>query len=565
MKARLGKLMEKPEIRHGLILVCFGLLLWVGRYALSSQFGLYTDDYSRIPETSIWNFSDLVSTLWEQISKFKGQGRPLHETFIYFFSFLSWKLGGLNSAYFLSFLILFLNTCLFYAFSHRIGKQAFAIISTLAFILYFADTSQTLLTHSFGIQTAITLFLLGANCYLRKKFFWAYLFLFLQLFTYEAVFLAFLVMPIFLFEPWKKTWKRLLPHIVIMGGFLMTSFLLRRFLGESRVVSLSSVDLVRRILVHLFNGVLFNVVSLGMRILVFFRELSTLPLIISLILSPGVIGLLWLANRRSGEAFEETLQSSEERNASTDLSHRKKFLRIFLAAVAMFLLAYALNFTLRADVVNGRDTRVHTAASIGYALLIGLSVLHLFKVSSRKWLILGLWGIFFSVLAGFGVHLQQAYAESWDLQQEFWTELLPLIPDAKGGTVVLISPEGMQNPVEIDANTWNLPRMLEQIVVLPPDMVGVPRVYLLGEDWQNCIIVEGLISLNGGSTYAPPKYYKFVDEERIIFISTSGDVLERRQAPLPLGDREIVLPEPGDPVLPYLSEGPLFDLLILQD
>lgn len=136
-----------------------------------------------------------------------------------------------------------------------------------------------------------------------------------------------------------------------------------------------------------------------------------------------------------------------------------------------------------------------------------------------------------------------------------------MIQDAGEEKVVLVTPNGINNPVEIEANSWNLPRMLALIYIFPESWEEPPRVYLLGEDWQNSFVVGSNIELNGGSTYAPPVFYKHIEERDIIFIESSDGELRRRQEMLPIGERSIEFLPPGDPILSRLPKNVLWDLL----
>ena len=127
-------------------------LTWMSRFLLSNSFGLYEDD---------WHFSGnaITNTFAKNIDRISSalftfwQIRPLHMTFLPSFSS---KIGGVNALYFIGFLILSSNACLFYSLLKKISDQPYIlIISTLFFCLYPADTTFNYLQHVFGLQTSL--------------------------------------------------------------------------------------------------------------------------------------------------------------------------------------------------------------------------------------------------------------------------------------------------------------------------------------------------------------------------------------------------------------------------
>ena len=52
------------------------------------------------------------------------------------------------------------------------------------------------------------------------------------------------------------------------------------------------------------------------------------------------------------------------------------------------------------------------------------------------------------------------------------------------GTVILVDPSGLIDTQHIEANTWNLPLVLQYIYEFPADWDPVPRVHRLLPDWR---------------------------------------------------------------------------------
>jgi hypothetical protein len=121
--------------------------------------------------------------------------------------------------------------------------------------------------------------------------------------------------------------------------------------------------------------------------------------------------------------------------------------------------------------------------------------------------------------------VQLDYRNAWDYQQTFWQALLPVIEDVGNGEVVLVEPKGLIDSWQIEANTWNMPRMLPQLFHFPEGDRAHPRAYRLLEGWE--AEVGNLIVLDDRTTQAPPSLYTTVDPEDVIFIETSSGLLIR--------------------------------------
>jgi hypothetical protein len=206
-----------------------------------------------------------------------------------------------------------------------------------------------------------------------------------------------------------------------------------------------------------------------------------------------------------------------------------------VAGMAMWVLAYPLTYTTLGYHIRGRPTRVHLAAVVGSSLVVA-AVGSAFIAASRsagarRWRCVGL-AFWMGLLAGYGLVLQNDYVRAWELQRLFWSRLLPLVPDAGEGTVILVDPSGIEDTYQIAANTWNLPRVLDQLVAFPPEWKDPPRVYRLTPEWETSILGEdGQIRLDAVTTVAPPSLYGYFPIERVILIDTENDEVAAPREP----------------------------------
>jgi hypothetical protein len=306
----------------------------------------------------------------------------------------------------------------------------------------------------------------------------------------------------------------------------------------------------------------------------FYRPIQTLlainpEILIAIALTAPVLAFVLLRlPQESGLLLRSLLGKIRRPAAIRDLPPQtQKMMRLGISGLLMLVLAYPLTFTIRAYAISGRDTRVHFAAVLGASVVWGCFcwfLLAFAEAQRRRWLAALPIAALLGFLVGFGFLVQKDYARSWSLQRAFWTDVLRLSPDLEEGTVILVQPEGLVETRHIDANTWNLPRILDQILVLPEAWGEPPRVFRLRPGWEERILAEdGSFVLNGGTVAAPPSLYTEVTSDRVIFLDWQGDELIRRTEPLLLGEAELALKPIGIAaqgigrgfLYPYLVEG----------
>jgi hypothetical protein len=539
---------------------------WIARYWHSIHFGLYEDDLTIIPDAFTRSVNSLVQYIFSYIVHLYGHARPLSDSFIYFFSWIGWHLSGLFGIYLIGYIITVINICLFYWLMRRISNRTFAFVAALGYILYSADTTQVFLTHSLGVQPSFIFLFLALHSYLSNKRVLSYFLAFLILFSYELPFVLFLIAPL-LTKNWNKTLlKELFFHTLIIVLMIGGIFILRSFIGEGRIAGLGLKDIILTPIIHMVQG---PVVSLGSFVLRPVQVLSSLNLeiVIVIILSFGILAFVF-----SRLEVESTLnwrslwRVIRDRDARRVLPEPVKMLgRLLVTGAALLILAYPLTFTVRAYAISGRDTRVHAAAVVGAAIIVACLVYLIFLMVQKRWrwltnLVLA---GFFALMVGYGFVIQNDYVRAWQLQKDFWRELLPLINDAGDETVILVDPAALTDTRQIGANYWNLPRVLDQIYNFPPKIKDIPRVHRLETGWENKLVTsDGKFQVNAISAYSVPDYFGEFNPENVILIQRENGQLVRRQV-VTLNNRGYQLKQfdPGMS-LSNLQPGFLYNLMI---
>jgi hypothetical protein len=545
-------------------------LFWVARYWHSPHFGLYEDDLTIIPSAFQYSFGSLMQYIGQYILNLSGHARPLSDSFIYLFSWIGWQVFGLWGAYLVGFLITAANIALFYWLIYRVAGRPLALLSGFAYVLFSADTTQAFLTHSLGIQPSITLIWLAIHCYLSDRKLLAYLLAFIVLFCYELPFPLFLAAPLFL-RPWNKSLlKRLIRHALILAAMLLAVYLLRMAIGEGRTADLTAQELLVTPFLHMLQGPL---VSLGSYLYRPFLAFHAIDLELALVMVP-VFLLIYFYLYRTIKEFPEVdlnllARSFKDPEVRKQLPQEVSSLgKLFITGVVMLVLAYPLTFTVGSmTILNGRGTRVHTAAVAGAAILVGAILLLalLLTLSSRFWRILTRLALAagIALLTGYGFIIQRDYVNAWQYQRAFWTELLPLIQDAGDYNVILVNPQALQDTRQIGANYWNLPRVLYQLYDFPSDPSISPVVHRLESGWEDRIVnYNNEFDVDASTVYSVPSFYGEYATHDIILIQSENGQLVRRDSVVIDGVTYRFKPVTA-PVLGSLPRGFLYSLLII--
>ena len=515
------------------------LVVWLARYWGSSGFGLYVDDPPRVIPAMESSWADLWPYLWEILSGFHGQGRPLHPILIHLIPHWAARIAGLQSVYWAASLIVALNGFLLYSLLRKLsGSQFLALTAAVAFCVFPADTTQAYLTLAFGGQPSITFFLLAAHCWFTRWRPLSYVLVLGSLTCYETVFPLFLALPL-LRPKWDGALLRLLAlHGVFVGGSLAGMALIRRAIGETFVSGLSADVILTRPFEQMAVG---PATSLAM---FFYRPWKSLPAefpshwMLLAFTFAGFAALLWL-------------MAKETRESAAGPPFRQLW-RIAAAGLAMLVLAYPITFTASAGTIDGRDTRVHMAAAVGGAILIGALAALALKFLARPWssaAAVGVLALLFTGAIAFGLNVQRDYRLAWAYQQRFWADVARLCPDMDRSTVILVNRRGFRTPRQMEPWGWDMPAFLQRMYEIPGPWTPMPTVYQLRWNWRELVGKTG--SLMDG---ADPKGWRIPDIEdpSFIYLREEEGELVRAEGPLEVEGRRFPLrpvAAPGEP--PY--------------
>jgi hypothetical protein len=559
---------QRSNLALVLLVVFLALMAWSTRYWLSSGFGLYEDDLTFIPGAIEADFGSIIHMISGYFSSLAQQGRPLMWSWVVLFSHLGWQLAGLQGMYILAYCVWLTNIVLFVLLLQKINNCFFFfVVGGLAYVLFSADTNQAFLFNAFGLQSAITFLLIALYIYLANdKFRWvSYLFLLLVILNYETPYLLFIAAPLLTAYTGKLLKKRLMENSLVLMSLFLLVFLLRYLSGEARVATLGLSEMITTPIKHMAIGPFVGFGTYFLRPLLVLQRLTP-GLALSSMLSAGFIFavIYWVIQSKNLTGF--ALFPISKQWWSGLVEPAKRELRIILAGIVMLIAAYPLTIILRPYAISGRETRVHLASVVGASLIMASGITLITRSLTGKRIrvaFLVLVSLVFGFNFAFGFIIQEAYQRAWVLQKTFWRELLPLIDDVEDGSAVLVEPSGLEDVLYIDANTWNVPRVLPQLFVFAEDRESPPRAFRLAHAWKsNLIRMPGYFTLDGNNTIAPSSTYGEYEHEKSIYItSVTGEFIRQRE--LVFQEETIYLKPVGPGVLSTLETRILYDLMIL--
>jgi hypothetical protein len=510
--------LRSTQVLHGLIILFLAIICWITHFWDISHFGLYEDDYNFVGQPISTNFNgliELVTGVWLRFN----QGRPLGFSCAYILSFIGFNLAGMTGVYCCGYLILLTNTLLFYWLMWRLSQsRQLATIGGLAFCLFPADTTATFLTHSLGLYCCITFFILATHAYISDRHWLAYVAITASLISYETCFPLFLVVPLLRKKSDRSIQSKLLSNGLILAFLLATTIVIRKLVGESRMVELNPLSAMIISISHVLIG---PFVSLGMYL---YRPIYTIvnwqsQLFIFVPLSMVLIwSILWRILSHQSNIPESHLRDR--------LIPRSQ---LWLVGTSMLFLAYPLTIILQAGDIDGRASRVHLAAIIGGSMLCALGgdrLLSVAKTNLHKRLVsIGLATIF-ALLVGFGLIVQNDYRLAWQKQQNLITSITKLCPDMEAGTSIFVDREDLHNPTQIMAYSWSMPILLERIYEFPRQWQVIPHIYPLYGNWQKQIDDPNLLPLSKITewlTFIPKQHPGSVKTQDVIMLKMVGD------------------------------------------
>ena len=514
----------------GLSFVSILMINWIGNFQLFDGFGLYIDDYFRIPvlmQAMQENPNAVFSTIFSSPLNI----RPLHGTFIYLMSFVGLNMGGLGGIYVIAFIILSMNAVLCYLLIYRItGSVVYPFVGASILLLYPVTTVKVWLTAALGIQPALALILLALISYVYNKRSISYILLTLSLFCYETFYWIFLAAPLLANQWNRKLFKQLLSNGTYLCAIFAGFFILKSFSSDPRLINSNIYDLIGTSLKHLIEGPYYNLIGNIKILLKTLIGMNSKDVFIGGVLSLIlfiVLSILWNWKERYDSVNIEG--GKEERGLNS--------FQLVIIGLIMLFLAYPITFLGNVRTIYGIGSRLHLAGIIGIAFLYsGLSAMILKYIDRTKTKIIG----FICISAGislmmiYNFHVQQDYREAGRNQIIFWRDLDKISTELEDGTLIFFYPDKQRNVNSISSFDWSTSFVLDKLYEFPKDWTNTPNVYVV-----NKAGLEQYIMLNDNLTLSILEDKDFinvvkiadndrkVEKHKVIFLHYENDELKR--------------------------------------
>jgi hypothetical protein len=545
------------------VFILLAITIWVAHFWHSAGFGLYADDYINVSQalassSRVWSYVKKAVLTFEY-------GRPVGYAFLGLFSFLGSKLGGLRGIYWILYIIVTLNSCLFYTLLKRLSPYpGFALIGALAFSLFPADATHAFLTH-LEVYPSLTFLLIAFHCYLSAGIKLSYLVILGTLLSYETAFPVFLAAPLLKGKWGSSLIRELIRHGSILGAMFVGVAVLHMTSGDIRLAKLGVLATLQMSFLQMILGPVTSMAMFVYRPFTTLRSMTHEP---AVFLPLCVAGLAWgllRVNLGPVSTVKDTAPTGRTTNCFRHLSELASL------GLVMLILAYPLVLTLPATSIDGRGSRVHIAAAVGASVLCSCACLAILSVAGRfgkkKLATVGL-TFYFGLLVGFGLTVQEDYRLSWQYQRAFWTDLVRLCPDIDNETVILVEPTGLLN-TRMDAFNWATSFGLQQIYQFFPNyeyfdrLRRKPQVHILLPGWQEKIVSNGQsFELNDLTTLSLSIIYGSVKSSNVIFLEAHDGRLTRRTEPLIIDGQEFPLKQVASSRDQPLKKGHLYPYLI---
>jgi len=538
-----------------IVILMLAIVTWIAHFQHFNELGLYEDDYNVIMSTMEMQFPEFSALIKKTVLTFF-QGRVVGFLILYSTAFISGHFIGLKLMYLFVYAFALTNNILFYFFAKRIWDQrSFVVFSTLAFTLFPADTTRAYLTH-IHVLPAFTFLLIAFLCYFADKKILSYIFAAASLLCYETIFPLFITAPLFNNQWRKELLGKFLKHIAVIVGIFSGAAIIRKFVGESRV---SDLDILGTISFSINQMITGPRISLWMFI---YRPMETIKLLegkLLIVILVIFIALTWV--------FFKLKLGQTQNNRSWSL-----FRKLSILGMTLLLLAYPLTLTRFATSIKGRDSRVHTAAALGAAIVVGLIcylIVDILRNNRLKNVGLTILALFFALLIAFGLTVQYDNLISWKQQQAFWSDVIKEAPDLNEGTVILVDAPDLAWGKQLNPFDWSLPSILTQLYNFPPEWNWHkrPELYKLKpRTWKETIGPDGKLKLNNDSglvffyyTWEPTRS---LDTNQVILLQQKDGRIVRQTDPITIGNRQFQFKPRTEPTVQSFSKGLLYDYLI---
>ncbi|MBN2215306.1 MAG: hypothetical protein JW723_13795 [Bacteroidales bacterium] len=505
------------------------LLTFTAYYFSFNRFGLYEDDYYFIADPCNSTFAQIIEHI-KWVFNSNPEGRILGFALPFVLANAMYNLGGMPAVYLFGLIIVTTNGYLLYLVIKKTFPFILSLFTALLFLLAPMDTTKALLIHAYQLQISVLFLMTGLLLFLNKKFILSYFIAALSLITYETAFLPFFFAPAFANIKWREKeyiWRQI-RHAFVFALIIILVFMSRKIFKEARLEEVVISDALFKTLKALLIG---PVVSVFSYLNAAVKALAGIKITIIFILPSFILLFIFFHFLLKTDTFSRT---SSLINLKSRVITVKVFLdedvKISLKAIVLGGIMLVFSYLLSAIhyppiALTGRETSVHLPASISSAVMFG-GFFYLLYFVLRKYNLRHVFTIIISLvlsfLIGYGRVIQKDFMKSWEIQKDFWRQVVELCPDLEEGTAIVVDREDLPETEYIYSHSWSDPVVLEDLFRFPDSWETNPRLII---DEKNPF---GEITTVNGKIFYKPRYpFLYYDREMVELQPGNTIFLER--------------------------------------
>jgi hypothetical protein len=540
---------------HGRNITLVAVVAWVANYLHFMSFGLYEDDWFFVGFPFLVTFRDwMLGSLVDQFKVSHFQGRPLQMAFGYLFTGLGALTNTLAVDYLIAYLLFAGSAVLMYEVLRRRFPPLLSLVASILFVLTPLHTLHQFLNgqlYSFG--PAFIFLFIALLFYQQERFALSYFFAVSSLFSYESIFFIFLGAP--LLRPGNLIagrWREWLRHTALFCALVVTYFIGRRLLGESRVTGLPSGSSVLASLVQ--TTIVDTITSFALYLYGFLRahEATVEGWFYALLLSAILIKIFY-RHERTAERGEPVFHKYMKRPSDG-----------VIVGLVFLMLGYALSYFISMEPTptfhaTDRATRVSGAASFGSSIVVAALFFMLLQKSRTLMTKLGVYGATTVFIIGMFLYsfvLQQDYIQEWEEQRSDVAQLIKLTPDVERDSVLILE-------LHVPGIPFFTSGRRRRAIGLEKTLFEYefPHIFSAGEAWPRVFVVysddwvhnlkldaDGLMSWKKpvfeGRWYAASGDYRYRPGRFIVLEEVEPGWLVRHSEPIVVDGQQVVQQAP---------------------
>jgi hypothetical protein len=539
----------------------------------ASALGLYEDDYFAIAPNLGLPVADLGPLLLH-FFRFWPQGRPLNHFLPAALASVGWAAGGLEGIYAIAALWFTANCLLVVAIVRRLLSSRAALVAGCLYALFPADSTRVMLTHAGHVQGSMTFLLVATWMWFRGRW-WrvgSYPVALLSLLAYEPCFLPFLALPLLEASNARQTVRRWMSHTAGCGAALAAVAWVRVATEDSRMAMAvgSPGIMLYRAATSLFLGPATSGTMFVDGALTGGWHLDLVALTAAGLVLVSFLAA-WQISSKEYSLVRPAVVEAWPQWLSRD-GHGHPGLPwwwVGVVALSMWSLSYALSLADHYPPTHtlGRFTGTHTAAAWPAALAAGAVIQGLSSWRRLHPRVLRIvMALYLVLLVGYGQYLQRGYIRAWHRQQDFWRQVVNLVPEGGPGWTVIVSGAPIDGDPIIGSHSWSDLLVYRQIYASAYDAQGPNFAHLgvLGDLIQFRRTAEGIAwkpNFWGGD-------FELIDPARLALLKSDNGRLTRiDRIETPVGRLTSPAPSPASEAspsaacLPQLPRRPVARLL----